>query len=192
MTSTERFRALMRDYPILAVLYGTDQLPTFLRAQSRVAFVGRVDLFKVKSVADQISANGKLVIVNIDETPGLAADEVGLNYLTSIGVRAVATKDPNLIPKIKDSGSLAFQKVYITNRSNLAKISEQIIMGRADVVQVQPAPILAWLSPEERARLRDFVAAGFIQTADDARNALDHGAFAVSTRYDELWSGFTR
>lgn len=192
MTSTHRFRSLMRDYPVLAVVYGTEPLATFLRSQSRVAFVANVDLFELQKVAAQVSANGKLVIANIDAIPGLAADEVGLNYLTSIGVRAVATKQPNLIPMIRDSGSLAFYKVYITNRSNLPVIAQEIEEIQADVVQVQPAPILEVLTEAERASLREFVAAGFIQTAQDARNALDHGAFAVSTRAEELWSGFTR
>lgn len=192
MTAHHRFRSLLRDYPILAVVYGEEPLSAFIASSSRVAFVGNVDLFTLKDVAGRISANGKLVVVNIDMVPGLKADEVGIDYLTSIGVRAVATKDAELIPLINNAGSLSFLKSYLTNRSNLADIAEQIRRTEADVVQVQPAPILDVLTQPELASLNEFIAAGFIQTADDARRALDHGAFAVSTRSEDLWSGFSR
>ncbi len=191
MSSVERFRNQLRGYPVLAVVYGEEPLAAFLKSQSRVAFVANINLFDLKEVAARISANGKLVIANIDALPGLAPDKVGLDYLTSIGIRAVATKRPSLIPRIKAAGSLAFQKVYITNRSNLAPIAKQIQKVGADIVQVQPAPVLDVLTDDERAGLREFVAAGFIQNADDARKALANGAFAVSTRSEDLWSGFT-
>ena len=191
MSSVERFRNQLRGYPVLAVVYGEQPLAAFIKSQSRVAFVANINLFQLKDVAARISANGKLVIANIDAIPGLAPDKVGLEYLTSIGIRAVATKRPSLIPRIKEAGSLAFQKVYITNRSNLPAMAKQIEKTGADIVQVQPAPILEVLTPEERASLKEFIGAGFIQNAEEARHALAHGAFAVSTRSEELWSGFT-
>lgn len=191
MSSVERFRNQLRGYPVLAVVYGQEPLAAFLRSQSRVAFVANVNLFDLKDVAARISANSKLIIANIDAIPGLAPDKVGLDYLTSIGIRAVATKRASLIPQIREAGSLAFYKVYLTNRSNLPRISKQIDKIEADIVQVQPAPILEVITEEKRASLREFIAAGFIQTPEDARKALSHGAFAVSTRSEELWNGFT-
>ena len=192
MDGIERFRIQLRDYPIIAVVHGMAPLAAFLKSRSRIVFVANVDLFSLKEVSNRVSANGKLMIANLDSIPGLAPDKVGLDYLNSIGVRAVATRQTVLIPLIREVGALSFQKLYVTNRSNLLEMSHEIQASKADLVQVQPAPILGWLTEEERKALEPFIAAGFIQNAEDVRNALDNGAFAVATRSEELWNGFTK
>lgn len=192
MDGIDRFRVHLRDYPIMAVMHDRGRLEAFLKSASRIVFVANVDLFSLKEVANRVSANGKLMIANLDSIPGLAPDRVGLDYLTSIGIRAVATKQTALIPRIREAGALSFLKLYITNRSNLELMSHDIQASQAELVQVQPAPILASLTDQERRSLEPFIAAGFVQDADDVRAALDHGAFAVATRSEELWNHFTR
>ena len=101
MDGIERFRIQLRDYPIIAVVHGMAPLAAFLKSRSRIVFVANVDLFSLKEVSNRVSANGKLMIANLDSIPGLAPDKVGLDYLNSIGVRAVATRQTALIPLIR-------------------------------------------------------------------------------------------
>ncbi len=104
-------------------------------------------------------------------------------------VGAQASTHVPLMSRVREHGFLGLHKVFITDRSNLPRVISMAHSSKADVLQLQPAPVLDRLRHDELRALGTFVAGGFVASTEDAHRALRLGAVAFATRTPALWSG---
>ncbi len=83
---------------------------------------------------------------------------------------------------------MTMQKVFVTDRSTWPRSVKAIEQSDPNLVQLMPAPMLAYLGEADRQALPPIVASGFVCNADDVRSARRHGAVAVSTSDSALWN----
>jgi len=177
---------LMR-HPVIATLYGLEQVDAFVDSAAEVSIVANVELRKLQPVIATLAQAGKYVIVNIDSCEGLSQDKGGVDYLADIGVASLVSTRVATIQRANRAGMVTMQKVFVTDRSTWPRSVKALEQSDPNLVQIMPAPMLAHLPEADRKGLPPIVTSGFVCNQDDIRSALAHGAVAVSTSDRKLW-----
>ncbi|WP_422649840.1 Transcriptional regulator [Cupriavidus sp. H18C1] len=177
---------LMR-HPVIATLYGVEQVDAFVDSAAEVSIVANVELRKLQPVIATLAQAGKYVIVNIDSCEGLSQDKGGVDYLADIGVASLVSTRVATIQRANRAGMVTMQKVFVTDRSTWPRSVKALEQSDPNLVQIMPAPMLAHLPEADRKGLPPIVTSGFVCNRDDIRSALAHGAVAVSTSDRKLW-----
>ena len=177
---------LMR-HPVIATLYGVEQVDAFVDSAAEVSIVANVELRKLQPVIATLTQAGKYVIVNIDSCEGLSQDKGGVDYLADIGVASLVSTRVATIQRANRAGMVTMQKVFVTDRSTWPRSVKALEQSDPNLVQIMPAPMLAHLPEADRKGLPPIVTSGFVCNQEDIRSALAHGAVAVSTSDRKLW-----
>jgi len=179
--------ARLARYPIIATLYGAEQLEAFVGGVTEIAIVANVELRKLQAVVATVMRADKIAMINIDSCEGIAPDKSGMEYLAEIGATGVVSTRVTTIQRANRAGLLTMQKVFVTDRSNWPRSVKAIEQSDPNLVQLMPAPMLAYISVKERNALPPIVASGFVVTLNDVRSALAAGAVAISTSDTSMW-----
>ncbi len=86
------------------------------------------------------------------------------------------------------SGSLSVQEVFVTDRTTLPRSLTAIQQGEPKLVQFRPAPMLPHIPANCRNGMPHVVASGFVCNRAGIVGPLGHGAIAVSTSDQQLWT----
>lgn len=175
-------------HPVIATLYGPDEIDCFVQSTAEVAIVANVDLRKLHRVVAALTKADKYVIVNIDSCDGLSQDKGGVEYLADIGVTSLVSTRVATIQRGNRAGLVTMQKVFVTDRSTWPRSVKALEQSDPNLVQLMPAPMLARLSAQDRKALPPIVASGFVCNEADVLAILGGGAVAVSTSDTELWN----
>ncbi|MBO8191335.1 glycerol-3-phosphate responsive antiterminator [Streptomyces oryzae] len=173
--------------PIVASVVGAQNLKDFLTAPTSVCILASVPVGKLPQVVPALGRAGNTVFVNVDSSPGLAQDRGALEFLKHMGAAGVVSTRLSLIERGRPLGLLTMQKVFVTDRSNLARSLDAVARGLPDLVEIMPAPIVARMEPASLRAMSPHVAAGFVQTPEDITAALRMGAVAAATSDPRLW-----
>lgn len=179
--------ARLARHPIIATLYGTEQIDAFLDSPSEIAIVANVELRKLHAVVGTITRADKIVIVNIDSCEGISPDKGGVEYLAEIGATSLVSTRVATIQRANRAGLMTMQKVFVTDRSTWPRSVKAVEQSDPNLVQLMPAPMLPHIAMKERNALPPIIASGFVSTPHDARSALAAGAVAVSTSDAFIW-----
>ncbi|MEV0265663.1 glycerol-3-phosphate responsive antiterminator [Streptomyces sp. NPDC050617] len=182
-----RLSAALAEVPVIASVVGPQLLRQFAEAPASVCILASMSVGQLPQIVPALRKSGKTVFVNVDSSPGLAQDRGALEFLKHMGASGMVSTRLSLVEKGRPLGLLTMQKVFVTDRSNLRRSLDAVARGVPDLVELMPAPIVAHMSPESQTAMTPFVAAGFIETAQDAAVAIALGASAVATSDPRLW-----
>lgn len=180
--------ARLARHPIIATLYGAEQIDAFVDSATEIAIVANVELRKLHAVVATITRADKIAIVNIDSCEGISPDKGGVEYLAEIGATSLVSTRVATIQRANRAGLLTMQKVFVTDRSTWPRSVKALEQSDPNLVQLMPAPMLSYISAKERNALPPIVASGFVITPNDVRSALAAGAVAVSTSDAAMWN----
>ncbi|MFC4224014.1 glycerol-3-phosphate responsive antiterminator [Lysinibacter cavernae] len=187
---TEALRLLeqmLQKHPVVASLYGIDQLPHVTASPAPVVIVANIALPDLEPLLSALGQAEKFAFVNLDSCDGLAQDKAGVEYLRRIGTSGIVTTRSMLVQRANALGMVTMQKVFITDRSTLPRSINSVAQSKPHYVQLMPWPVVASMSESDLAGLSPFIAAGFVQSKADVVAALRAGARGVSTSDAELW-----
>ena len=181
------FGARLQRHPVIATIYGLEQVDAFIASDAEVAIVANVELRKLIPLIGQLTKAGKEIVVNIDSCDGLSQDKGGVDYLAELRVGGLVSTRVATIQRANRAGLITMQKVFVTDRSNWPRSLKAIEQSDPNLVQLMPAPMLPLIAVDERRALPPIVASGFVCNEADMRAALKSGAVAVSTSDRQLW-----
>ncbi|OJH07381.1 MAG: transcriptional regulator [Alcanivorax borkumensis] len=173
--------------PVMATLYGVDNLQAFLDSKAEVGIVANIALRHVAEVLNALKKSNKLIVLNIDSCEGLSQDKGAIEFLAEIGISVLLSTRVPTIQKAAQCGLLTMQKVFVTDRSTWPRSLKAISQSAPNLVQIMPSPMLGYLSAEDKRRLPPVVASGFICNETDVATAMKQGAIAVSSSNKSLW-----
>lgn len=180
--------ACLARHPVIATLYGPEQVNAFVGSVAEIGIVANVELRRLAPVISALNRAGKYVIVNIDSCEGLSQDKGGVEYLADIGVASLVSTRVATIQRANRAGMVTMQKVFVTDRSTWPRSLKALEQSDPNLVQIMPAPMLAHMAPQDLKALPPIVASGFVCNQADVAAALRQGAVAVSTSDVALWS----
>lgn len=173
--------------PVIAALYGTENLQAFLKSKAEICIVANIALRHVAGVLQELKKRNKLIVLNIDSCEGLSQDKEAIEFLAEIGISVLLSTRVQTLQKAKQCGLLTMQKVFVTDRSTWPRSLKAISLTAPNLVQIMPSPMLAYLSEDDKKRLPPIVASGFICNQNDITKNMAQGAVAVSSSDARLW-----
>ena len=130
-------------HPVMATLYGTEQVDTFLASRAEIGIVANISLRHVAELVRTLTRRNKLIVLNIDSCEGLSQDKGAIEFLSEAGISVLLSTRVPTIQKAAQCGLLTMQKVFVTDRSTWPRSVKAVSQSSPNLVQLMPAPMLA-------------------------------------------------
>ncbi len=182
------FSDLFETVPIVAAVKSEDELSESLKCDSNVVFLLFGDICNLPGLVKTVKDSGKLAIVHIDLIEGLAAREVGVDFIKeNTGADGIISTKAGLIRYAKSLGLITIRRFFLLDSLALETIFRQSSQPDADAFEVLPGVMPKIISDIVSRCEKPIIAGGLIRDKDDVLNALNAGACAVSSTNSKVW-----
>jgi glycerol uptake operon antiterminator len=160
-----------------------------MAAPVSAAFLLTGSVVALPGLVGRLAQAGKLVLVHLDLTEGLAADRAAVQFVRSVpGVAGLITTRGHLVQAARHEGLLAVLRVFMLDSASLDTAAKMVRSCAPDAVEILPGLIYPSLAADVRVWHVPVIAGGFIRTREEARAVLRAGALAISTSTRTLWT----
>lgn len=183
----EEFIGLLKNNRIIAAIKDEDGLERTLTDHCRIVFVLFGDIVSLPHIVSRIKDAGKVVFVHIDLVDGLASRDVSVNYIAqNTCADGIISTRPNIVKCAKEYGLLAVQRFFVLDSIAFNNIEKQISQP-ADAIEILPGVMPKIIKKLSESVKKPIIAGGLITDREDIVNALNAGAFAVSSSKWDVW-----
>lgn len=166
---------------VVAAVKNEDDLVKILTSPCQVVFVLYGNIVNIPNIVSRIKDSGKIVLVHVDLIDGLASRDVAVDYIAkNTCADGVISTRPNIIKCAKVYGLLTIQRFFVLDSIAFNNISNQI-SNAADAIEILPGVIPKIIKRLVKSVDKPIIAGGLISDKEDAVNALNAGAFAISS-----------
>ena len=184
MTKKELYECL-EDNPLIAAVHD-NLFDEALKSPANVIFLLGCNLLNIHDRINDAKKANKKIFIHIDLSEGIGKDKSGIEYLSRISADGIISTRTNLIRIAKELGLLTVQRFFAYDSQGTESISEVIYNSNPDVVEIMPG-VIGKIIERFSGNSIPLIAGGLIETKAEDTNALNCGAFAVSTGKKELW-----
>ncbi|SFL63236.1 glycerol-3-phosphate responsive antiterminator [Salibacterium qingdaonense] len=146
-------------------------------------------LAQLKSMTQMAARAGKRLIVHADLIQGLGHDESAAQFLCQqVRPHGLISTRKQVLTTAKKHGLLTVQRMFLIDSSALEtsyKIVEEV---EPDVIEVLPGRMPGIIREVAEKTGVPLIAGGFLRSRQDAEEAFEAGAEAVTTTRRELWT----
>lgn len=176
---------------ILPASANLKEFERFLNSPYEIGIFLDMHIAQIKNINSMAKQKGKKMIYHVDLIHGIKNDEYATEYICQeykpYGL--ISTKS-SVILKAKQKGVIAVQRVFLIDSHALEKSYKLVERTNPDYIEVLPGA-MPHMIKEVRERLHTPIfAGGLIRTPEEAKNALNAGAKAITTSKRELWDYF--
>ena len=174
----------LREQPIIAAVRDEDGLRVALASSARVLFLLSGSLLNIAQLVQRGLRDERAVFVHLDLIDGLAKDQHGLRWLSdNARPTGVISTRGSLIAAARSLRLATVQRVFLLDSQSVHTGMELAHNVRPDVIEVLPGVIAELVQHAQRP----LIAGGLITSPEQARDALQAGAWGVSTSDQRLW-----
>ncbi len=184
MTQKEFYECL-EDNPIIAAVHD-NLFEEALKSPTNVIFLLGCNLLNVAEKINGAKKNNKKIFIHIDLSEGIGKDRSGIEYLSRLGADGIISTRANLIRIAKEFGLLTVQRFFAYDSQGVESIHEVLLNSSTDIVEIMPG-VMGKIIERFSSGSIPLIAGGLIETKAEVTNALNAGAFAVSTGKKDLW-----
>ena len=180
---------LFKEKKIIAATRTDEEFALALLSDTEIIFDLCADILtltkKIKSAHDAC----KRLFIHIDLAEGIGRDKSGIMLLKKMGIDGIISTKVNLIKLARETGLCTVQRFFIVDSKSVHTTVESVRSSRPDMIEIMPATVGKVISRLSRDLPIPIIAGGLIERADEAKNAIECGAAAVSTGQTSLWNG---
>ena len=145
-------------------------------------------ILTMEDTVARLREKGRTVFVHIDLIEGLGRDPQAVEWcVRHVRPDGLISTHSQLLRRAADRGLITIQRLFLVDSSSLESGLRHLSAAPPDVIEVLPG-----LVSKAIGRIRDelslpVIAGGMINVSEEARQALEAGACAVSTSERSLW-----
>lgn len=158
-----------------------------LNSPSQVIFLLGGDVSTIGDKIKLAKEKGKFIFVHIDLTDGIGKDKSGIRFLSNLGIDGIISTKSNLIRIAKDLSLITVQRFFAYDSHGIDGIEEVLYSTKPDYVEIMPG-VIDKVTKRFSGLEIPLISGGLIETKQEITNALNAGAFAVSTGKEALWN----
>jgi len=178
----------LREQPIIAAVRDEDGLRVALASSARVLFLLSGSLLNIAQLVQRGLRDERAVFVHLDLIDGLAKDQHGLRWLSdNARPTGVISTRGSLIAAARSLRLATVQRVFLLDSQSVHTGMELAHNVRPDVIEVLPGILPGVIAELVQHAQRPLIAGGLITSPEQARDALQAGAWGVSTSDQRLW-----
>lgn len=182
------FRELLETSPVIAAAKDEEGLKRALETDCGIVFTLYGNLCTVEGMVKRIREAGKMAVVHMDLIQGLGGREIAVDFLKdSAGAQGVISTKIALVRRAMELGMAGIWRTFLVDSIALNNTKKQLSAAAPDAVEILPG-ILPRIIREIRSCTGvPIIAGGLLSDKKDVLEALDAGAWAVSSTREELW-----
>lgn len=185
-TMKNKIISALEDMPVIAAV--RDRFfEKALNSPASVIFLLGGDISTIGDKIRTAKEKGKFIFVHIDLTDGIGKDKSGLKFLNSLGLDGILSTRGNLIKFAKEIGLITIQRFFVYDSYGVNGIEDMVNNTKPDFIEIMPG-LIDKITARFSKGITPLIAGGLIETKQEITNALNSGAFAVSTGKEELWN----
>jgi len=140
-------------------------------------------------MARTVLQTGKVPIVNIDLTTGLARDHAAIAYLAHRGVEGIISTHPEPLRAARDLGLFAIKRTFLLDSAALDSALRSLDQFTPDALEVLPAMAAPHILPKlhQSCPRLPIIAGGLIKTLREVEDLIGTGIHSVSVSDSRLW-----
>lgn len=172
---------------VIAAIKSDEEFEKALNCDVDTIFHLSTNVMKIKQQTNLAHFNGKKIYIHVDFAEGIAKDMYGMRMLKHFGVDGIISTKSNLIKHANDVGLKTVQRFFIVDSRSIDSISESLKQSRANMIEIMPGVVTKIIT---RLRTRvdiPIIAGGLIENKEEAMEAINSGAYAISTSNRDLW-----
>mgnify|MGYP000235861058 CR=1 FL=1 len=174
--------------PVIAALPGGLLSPEALNAPVDVYFMLGGSIMDLSRRVARLREGGRRVFVHLDLVEGLGRDTAAVDYLMRhVKPDGVISTKTDLLTHAKEIGLVTVQRIFLLDSLSYERGVTAARKLGPDLVEVMPGVMPRVIRELTRALPCPVIAGGLIRTRQDAAEALQSGAVAISTSRPELW-----
>ena len=145
------------------------------------------NILTVKQYVDVLQKEGLPVILHVEKIGGLQVDDYGIDFIANVNPFAIVTTKSNIIKKAKSRGLFVIQRVFLIDTEVYDNLLQNVDRFQADMIEIMPSRVTSFLEKLSKVSPIPIITGGLLTTAYHAKEALEHGAVAVTTSNTDLW-----
>lgn len=146
------------------------------------------NILNVKQYVDVLQSEGLPVILHVEKIGGLQVDQYGIDFIVDyIKPFAIVTTKSGIIKRAKSRGVFVIQRIFFIDTEVYEHLLNSLEHLQADILEIMPSRAPDFLEKLSGVSPVPVITGGLLSTVDHAKEALEHGAAAVTTSNTDMW-----
>lgn len=179
---------LLRHHPVIAAVKDTESLNIALQSDCKIISVLYGNICNIGAIVQRIKNADKYAFIHVDLLDGTSNKEIVINFLKIVtAADGIISTKASMIKAARAQGFYGIHRLFLLDSISFHSIDKQVAQSNPDCIEILPGcmpKVLKWVT--EKIDL-PIIAGGLVCDAEDANNALDAGATAISTTNTGVW-----
>ncbi len=178
---------LLENNPVIAAVRNKYELQQAAKTNCSVIFLLNTNILEISEQIKIVHDNDKSVFIHIDLAEGIGKDNYGLSFIKECKADGIISTRTTLIKAAKELDLKTVQRFFIVDSHSVDTALESAKISGADMVEIMPGIIPSVMKLLSHKLNVKMIAGGLIDTKQQIIEAINSGAYAVSTSKKELW-----
>jgi len=178
---------LLEKNPLIAAVRTKKELKEAVLSPCSVVFILSCNILTIEENIAFVKEHGKAVFIHIDLAEGIGKDNFGVGYIAKCKADGIISTRSNIIRMAKEVNLKTVQRFFIVDSHSIDTALNAINISGADMAEIMPGIMPSVLKAIKDKIKIPLIAGGLVMTKQHIINALEAGAYAISTSRKELW-----
>ncbi|RST77735.1 glycerol-3-phosphate responsive antiterminator [Siminovitchia acidinfaciens] len=184
------FEERLKKYKLIAAIKEPKSIEKVIKYKDNISAVILMtgNILNVKQYVDVLQSEGLPVILHVEKIGGLQVDQYGIDFIIDyIKPFGIVTTKSGIIKRAKSRGMFVVQRIFLIDTEVYEHLLNSLEHLQADIVEIMPSRAPDFLDKLSGASPVPVITGGLLSTVNHAKEALEHGAAAVTTSNTEMW-----
>ena len=172
---------------VIAAIKNESELDAAIEAKVELIFDLSPDLHNIKQRTEKVHSAGAKLFIHMDFATGIGKDRSGIIFVKEMGVDGILSTRLNIIRIARDEGVSTIQRFFLLDSQSVETMLNTIASVKADMIEVMPGIMPKLIGKISSQIDVPIIAGGLVDTKEEVEDALNAGAYAISTGKKELW-----
>jgi len=179
--------------PIIPAVRDEETIKEAIDSSCELLFLLAGDIYSLPKYIDIIKNANKEVVVHVDLIKGFSGDMVFLKYLKeTLGASGIITTKHQMIRMAKSIDLFAIQRIFVFDSAAVKVAKDHIEKLKPDAIEILPGLVPKIVKSFAEEITCPLITGGFIEYKEEVINAINAGAFSVTTSEKDLWKNNTK
>lgn len=171
----------------VAAVKSEAELDKAIQSAVHIIFLLAPNILTLEEHICRVHEAGKRIFIHIDLAEGIGKDKYGIEFVKNMGIDGIISTRVNIIKIAHELDVFTVQRFFAVDSHSIDTTIEALKASKADMIEIMPGIAVKAIAMLKKKTDTPIIAGGLIDSREEVRNALKHGASAISTSNKELW-----
>ncbi len=189
MTEAEKIIETIEFTPIIMAVKDWEGVERCRETESGVVFILFGNICNISEIVRRVKEVGKIAIVHIDLIAGLGNKEIAVDFIKELAnPDGIISTRPTLLKRGKELGLFTILRFFVLDSMALENLKKQETLVKPDMIEILPGVMPKVTKKITQMLSVPIICGGLIEDREDVMNALQAGAYAISSTNMVVWN----